>query len=747
MASFRTVFTIIFLVSSSVAIGQTIPEDKVISTNNLVDYLTPEVKASLSKNGTITEATLAHYFREKFTERYFYNWQDFDSRFKEYNMLYAGADVYHAENANDHMGKYEGNTNWKLPFNYLNNHPVNAYALRHLARQHKMVDVAFEYYYQGKNPEYIHYFTEQMQSLNHALTTNNYEKIEDGNGVYEVFRSGYRILNWLQIHNMFLDQEAYSDKDQLTTIATLLQHGAHLYKNNPEFTSGNHQTRGMSALAMISILFRDFKDTNSWNQRAMSLLEQHMAKEINDDGFQFERTVHYHLSDIDNYFYVYQLAKISNLEVSPFWEERLKSLFITLIKIAYPDKSAPVLSDDTDNPWGEKNDISGAMTLGYLLFELPEVAYFANNQVERKMFWYVTNEQLQLLDNIKVEEPTLKSSELPITGYYIMREGWKKDDKMMIITAGLDKDKPDHQHGDMLGIQAMANGKVILPNYQVRYSLEDYGFFKNSMVKNVALVDDELQGKQYTSNQGGSGFGKFLELPQPKTIAWSTNSNLDLFVGSHDGFTQSGVNYSRQVIYLKDDFWIIKDNFSSDKIHEYKQIWQGHYSLEDAPNLLRSTFEDASGFDIYQVKKTDAITNSGKRGKQWAIVSKKGTNNFSFITVLFPYKGFDNRIDEVLEKPSFKGWLLNNTLWKVSGNEPTTLSKDNKIVCFSANKIETADFTCQVSAASDVVVSQTTNIVQIQSIGENETSLTFFAKETKKTVILKPGETVEFTVK
>ena len=328
-----------------------------------------------------------------------------------------------------------------------------------------------------------------------------------------------------------------------------------------------------------------------------------------------------------------------------------------------------------------------------------------------------------------------------------MREGWEADNKMMIITAGLDKDKPDHQHGDMLGIQAMAHGKVILPNYQVRYSLEDYGFFKNSMVKNVALVDDELQGKQYTSNQGGSGFGKFLELPQPKTITWNTNSNLDLFVGSHDGFAQSGVNYSRQVIYLKDDFWIVKDNFSSEKTHEYKQIWQGHYSLEDAPNLLRSTFEDASGFDIYQVKKTDAITNSGKRGKQWAIVSKKGTNNFSFITVLFPYKGFDNRIDEVSEKPSFKGWLLNSTLWKVSGNEPTTLSKDNKMVCFSANKIETADFTFQFSAASDVFVSQTNNIVQIQSIGENNTSLTFIVKKTKKSVVLKPGETVEFTVK
>ena len=498
---------------------------------------------------------------------------------------------------------------------------------------------------------------------------------------------------------------------------------------------------------MISILFRDFQDTDLWNQRSMDLLEQHMAKEINDDGFQFERTVHYHMSDIDNYFYVYQLAKISKLQVNTYWEERLKSLFVTLTKIAFPDKSGPVLSDDTDNPWGETNDISGALTLGYLLFESPEVAYFANNEVERKMFWYVTNEQLKMLGNIEAQEPTLKSTELPITGYYIMREGWKADDKMMIITAGLDKDKPDHQHGDMLGIQAMANGKVILPNYQVRYSLPDYEFFKNSMVKNVALVDNEMQGKQYTSNQGGSGFGKFLELPQPKTIAWETNNSLDVFVGSHNGFTNSGVNYSRQVIYLKNDFWIVKDNFSSEKVHDYKQVWQGHYSLEEAPNLLRSTFDNASGLDIYQIKKTDTISSSGTRGKQWAVVSKKGESNFSFITLLFPYKGFDNRIDETAEKQSFKGWVLNATSSKVSGNAPTTLSKDDALVCFSTNKIESADFTLQFSSETDVFVSLKNKQLTIQSLGEKESEVIFTNKKKSASAVLKPGKTIAFTVK
>ncbi len=742
----KKLYLMLFFVTIHTVFAQPIPSDKVIENNNLSNYLTQEVKTKLGGD-QISTSDLANYLRENFSERYFYNWKDFETRFSAYKTLYPKAEKSHTERALDHLAKYPDSTQWVLPFNYKNGEPVNAYALRHLARQHKMVDIAYYYHYQDKSPEYLSYFKNQLKSLNAAYHSGEYEKIEDGNGVYEAFRSGYRILNWLQIHNMFLGEENYTDEDQLITIATLLQHGAHLYERNAEFHAGNHQTRGLSALAMLSILLRDFEGTDKWYERSMALLEQHLSKEINDDGFQFERTVHYHMSDIGNYYYVYQLAKISKLDVKPFWEDKLKSLFVTLTKLAYPDKSAPVLSDDTHNPWGEKNDISGALTLGYLLFESPKMGYFANNKVEAKMFWYVTDEQLKMLESIESKSATMKSVDFPTTGYYVMREGWKADDNMMIISAGLDADKPDHQHGDMLGIQAMANGKVILPNYQVRYSLKDLELFKNSMTKNVALVDNELQGKQYASNKGGSGFGKFRELPNPKTTAWKTNKNLDVFVGSHDGFKNVGVDYSRQVIYIKDDFWIVKDNFKSDKPHTYKQVWQGHYSLEEAPNLIRSNFENASGLDIFQLTEVDEVSNSGQRGKGWSVVSTKGQTNFSFITVLYPYKGYSNRINEDSKSPDFKDWKLNNSKWKMEGLEAVSLSKENESFFFSVSKLELNEIKIGFSETSDVFVKYAKNQLSIQSLSKNETQMLFTNQRNQKTILLKPGDTIEYKIK
>ncbi|MBU0942678.1 MAG: heparinase II/III family protein [Bacteroidetes bacterium] len=737
--------TLYCLFSVSIS-SQNIPTDKIIANNELVNFLTPEAIKELEGNRTISTSQLANYFREKFSERYFYDYKTSDNRFKTYGQLYPDVKSGHIERALDHMSKFAATAPWKLPFNYLNGEPVNAYAMRHLARQHKMVDIAFYYRYEGKKVEYLSYFKNQVRSLNTALAANKYETIEDGNGVYEAFRSGYRVLNWLHIHNQFLGESAYTDEDQLLTIATLLQHASSLYETNTEFVPGNHQTRGMSALAMLSILFRDFKDADKWNARAMGLLEQHLSKEINKDGFQFERSVHYHISDIDNYYYVYQLAKNSKIAVPPFWENKLKSLFETLTKIAYPDKSAPVFSDDTNEVWAEKNDISGALTLGYLLFNDPQMGYFANNTVASDMFWYLNDSQLKMLDQIKATKPEFKSVTFPETGYYIMREGWDKDDAIMAISNGLDPEKPDHQHGDMLGIQAMANGQVILPNYQVRYSLKDYELFKNSMVKNVALIDDELQGKGYEGNQGGSGFGKFKVLPQPKTITWKTSDQLDLYVGSHNGFENKGVAYSRQIIYLNHDFWLVKDNFKSNNSHTYKQVWQGHYSYEKAPNLLRSSFNDGSGLDIFQLVATESVSKSGKNGKEWSVVTKQANDNFSFITALVPFKKFDDRINDENEIPALKGWEQNQSKWTSDGSQTTTLSKGDATLFFSARTLKYNTIGIFLESEGDLYISENESTFTIQSLSDAALQMTVTTKKSKNKVVLEPGETYQFKI-
>lgn len=721
-----------------------ISSDQVIQNKDLLKYLKPEIQRLISD---ASEQELASYFREQFSERFFYDYENVDQRYQVYDSLYHQA-VYHRTRAFAHTSRFADSARWILPSTDLNGEPINAYALRHLARQHKMVDVALNAFHEGSKDQSILYFTNQLSSLNSAFHSGNYEKIADGNGVYEAFRSGYRVLNWLSIHNLFLSDEHYTDAMQLTTIATLLQHGAHLYESNQSFNPGNHQTRGMSALAMLSILFRDFEGTDQWYEHSMQLLEEHLNQEINHDGFQFERSVHYHISDIENYFFVYSLAQKSEIEVGELWRSKLRQLFETLVMIAYPDGSAPVLQDDTDNPWAEKNEISEALTIGYLLFDDPNYGYFADSRVSSKMFWFFDDDELIELTHLKSVKPIYGSIYFPDTKYGIMRSGWDVDDRMMVVSAGLDDKKPDHQHGDMLGIQAMAYGHVVLPNYQVRYSLPDYEFFKNSMVKNVALVDDVLQGKMYRGNKGGSGFGKFGKLPQPNTIVWDSNENFDLFIGSHDGFEDAGVNYSRQLIFIDHQFWIVKDNFSSEQNHSYKQVWQGHYVSEAGSKLLRSTFDDAAGCDIYQFLETDTVYSGGTRGKQWNVVESPSASDFSFITSIYPFDGYLQRVDESESTPNIGEWQQNILPFHANGHDLTTLSRNREHYLFNVDKIDMGDWILTFEQCSDIYLQVDDEQVKLFSLNVSNQSIRiegkgiFVVDGIEKGVVenLKPGD-------
>lgn len=263
------------------------------------------------------------------------------------------------------------------------------------------------------------------------------------------------------------------------------------------------------------------------------------------------------------------------------------------------------------------------------------------------------------------------------------------------------------------------------------------------MVKNVALVDDELQGKKYTSNQGGSGFGKFRELPHPKTIAWKIDNDLDFFVGSHDGFENVGVDYSRQVLYLKDDFWVVKDNFKSEKSHTYKQIWQGHYSLEEGPNLIRSTFNDGSGSDIYQLVTVDSVFSSGTRGKGWVVTLKNNKNNFSFITVIYPFGKYDDRIDEEKINPNLKGWLINNSEWRMEGEEPISFTKGSLSVFFSVKQLELNKLKITCSQVADMIIKLENNKLTIQSLSSKEFQISVQGAINDESVKLQPGDKMD----
>ena len=274
-----------------------------------------------------------------------------------------------------------------------------------------------------------------------------------------------------------------------------------------------------------------------------------------------------------------------------------------------------------------------------------------------------------------------------------MRNGWEKDNLYMIISAGFTPEKKAHQHGDMLGIGAYAYGNVILPNYQVRYYLEDLPEFKNSWVKNVALIDSIPQGMGWKGNKGGSGFGQWEKLPMPKVLAWKTNAKFDFFVGSHDGYKSMKTDFYRSVLFIKDGFWIVTDKINgNNQNHSLQQVWQGHYDVEEDGVHARSVFPNGAGLEIIQLgSKSDRITKASARSKGRIVFETKLFDGQAVNTLLFPFENFENRlIIDDYENFKVQDWYVGNgNLFneKVKSDAQIVVNKGEEFILIGVKKM------------------------------------------------------------
>jgi len=646
------------------------PSDRILSPHELFTYLDHEwsQRYQIVPLGQMMEKeedlqALADALKEACNQHYYFQWKNFRVRFDEYFRMYPDAMGIHRDLAELYQSLYPPETNWKLPFRNLKGNKVTPYELRHLARQQKSLDMTIVYFLDQEQNGNLDYFVRQVADLNQAFLAGEYD--DEGNGIYEAYRAGRRVHNWLFNHHAYLSTPQYSWSNQLLLVRTFLHHGAQLAERIRQYRPGNHHTKGLVALFEIAASFPMFAVSELWTQQAVEGLLEHMNKEVNADGFQFERSVHYHIGDLENYIRVYQLARLNQIPLPEKYTRTLQSMFDALYKMTKPDMTLPVEQDDTDSLYEEDNDGRSVFTVATTLFGSPEYAFFSLESIPADYYWLFREDHLRNLDALTAVTPSISSVSLPETGYYIMRNGWNPDSYYMIVSAGLSDRKPDHQHGDMLGVYAFAGGHTILPNYQVSYNTSDYPIWKNSWVKNVAIVDSIPQARGWQSNRGGSGFGKWRFIPEPEVETFLTEPSYDYLWGGHNGYDSIGVHYDREILFLKEGFWIIRDHFRSSAPHIYQQIWQGDFKVVDDRYINRHFRNPDMTLHILQLAPGEYQVSTGThRHKRNVLVSRAANTYFCFTTLVAvtPYSNLLDRDHESIRIPGKEDWQLSFTL-------------------------------------------------------------------------------------
>ena len=151
-------------------------------------------------------------------------------------------------------------------------------------------------------------------------------------------------------------------------------------------------------------------------------------------------------------------------------------------------------------------------------------------------------------------------------------------------------------------------------------------------MKNVAIADDQLQGQKWQPNEGESGFGKWLRLPQPEVIVWVDHSpEWTYFKGTHNGFIENGIDYQREVFQYRNRWIVVIDRFVSEQVHDYQQIWQGNF--QQAQNAIFQKI-DADTFFIRQINNCDYTIQTRKLRDKQANIFKMQDKSHTFYTLL-----------------------------------------------------------------------------------------------------------------
>ena len=685
-------FIIIFL-TASVSYSQeieksadSIPRDRLVTDSELLKLIDSS-QINFKKDNEDTINQLADYFINRNNVKYFFDKNSFKEELEEFRKEYPEEVEAICKRSKEYIDTYGKNLDWKIPGKDLFGRESTPNTIRYISRFPRASENVLCAIY-TKNKEAIEILTAQLKDFIDDYETGNTEI--GGNDVFERFYAGHRTRNLLFAYQMMLYSNNLTQDNVIYFLKVFLLHGARLIDDCKEFHYGNHQLHGLAGLYEMTTMFPEFPVMKLWNEMALKIILLHAEREINDDGFQFERASHYFKLDIMNYFRIYKIAKINDKNIPELLERKFHKMFDAIVNLALPTKALPVLQDaqaiySPQNDSLENNNAaelsdpkeSFFLSIGASVFNDKVYKYFASEKLYPELFWFFNKNERMNFYSLKAESPSVGSISLEESKYFVMRSGWDINDLYMVIDGGLAKYKPDHTHGGILGVMAYGFGEALLPTYRVHYSDLSYQYLKNSLVKNVALADKILQGQNWIDNNARTGFGIWEKLPNPSVNEWISAKYYDFFSGSHNAFDTLNVLYNRSIIFIKPNCWLFIDQFNSDGIHSYQQIWQGEFSLlKNINGILKNNIN--SKLYVIQSDNTNLkIEPYSKYGINSILFEKQSVSDYSFNTLIYPNSNDDNDIPSIREYNNRDYKLININ----KGDDRTSLyfKKNEKI--------------------------------------------------------------------
>lgn len=156
-----------------------------------------------------------------------------------------------------------------------------------------------------------------------------------------------RVANWILGFYFFRQSQALTGEFLVKFLKSLLTHGRHIMANleNKGITT-NHYLADLVGLIYLGIAFPEFKEAGRWREFGVQELVAEMAKQVHEDGMDFEASTCYHRLALELFFYPALLCRLNGIGLPQAFVDRLKKMFDFVLCVLKPNGRMPQIGDN-----------------------------------------------------------------------------------------------------------------------------------------------------------------------------------------------------------------------------------------------------------------------------------------------------------------------------------------------------------------------------------------------------------------
>ncbi|HVB55832.1 MAG TPA: alginate lyase family protein [Candidatus Acidoferrales bacterium] len=427
----------------------------------------------------------------------------------------------------------------------------------------------------------------------------------------------FRSLSWMWVYFLLEGTPAMTPEFREQWLRAMALSGRHIELYLSTYFSPNTHLLGEAvALFFIGTLCPELCSSSRWKRRGWEIVLRESERQVRPDGFHFEQSTYYHVYALDFLLHARVLASLNDMPFPPEYDRRLEQMLDALAVLCRAGAPPGWGDDDGGRVFDPRRNraehLSDPLATGAVLFGRGDFKMLAGGLREETL-WLLGEQGVAEFDRLEAKQPGMSSVALPETGLYVMSCNERK--LQAVIDAGPQGAlAAGHGHADALSLTLHADEHELLGDpgtYEYVGTGTERDQFRGTAAHNTLQLDGRNQSEP-------NGPFAWKCLTKAKTENWISGQTFDLFVGSHDGYSQpdNPAIHRRWVFFRKPKFWLVRDLMLGTGKHQLDLRW--HL----APELFSS--RPAEGRFVFP-KKRGGIALFSPAGESWSETVEQGT--------------------------------------------------------------------------------------------------------------------------